>query len=65
MDPFLIKDMPNLLVAGNVDEFVEGWEGDTKIVGVPSFGETRSAVLVNQRDLSCRQINFDSIINQR
>ena len=47
VDPFLITELPNLLVVGNVPEFVEGWEGDTRIVGVPSFVETATAVMVS------------------
>jgi DNA polymerase delta subunit 2 len=62
-DPFAIKDLPNLYICGNQPEFCEEWVEDVKVIGVPSFEETMTMVLVDLGNLETKQIRFSSAYN--
>jgi len=61
-DPFLIKEAPHVLFAGNAPRFdtskVKGPEGEVRVVCIPSFRETSTAVLLSLDTLECMPISF-------
>ncbi|XP_055302693.1 DNA polymerase delta subunit 2 isoform X2 [Sitodiplosis mosellana] len=62
-DPFIIKQCPHILFAGNSTEFKTGtFEGSngqrTRLVCIPSFSQTESVAVVNLRTLECKQLCF-------
>ncbi|XP_031618741.1 DNA polymerase delta small subunit isoform X2 [Contarinia nasturtii] len=62
-DPFVIKQCPNILFAGNMPEFktgfFEGPDGQkSRLICVPSFSQTESVAVVNLRTLECKQLCF-------
>ncbi|XP_071448293.1 DNA polymerase delta subunit 2 [Hetaerina americana] len=60
-DPFIIFQKPDLYFAGNQNKFqTEIYEG-TRLVCIPEFSTSKTAVLVNLSTLECEPINFDVI----
>ena len=64
-DPFLVTECPHVYFVGNQPKLkvalMEGPEGQrTRLISLPSFAETQTAVLVNLQDLSCHPITFAS-----
>ena len=62
-DPFCLEQCPHVYFAGNQPEFgtdvVEGPAGQkVRVILVPRFATTLSAVLVNLSTLDCHVINF-------
>lgn len=63
IDPFIIKNCPHILFAGNTKEFQTDLVTGSKdkrirLVCVPSFIETQSVAVVNLRTLECKQLSF-------
>ncbi|EFN88256.1 DNA polymerase delta small subunit [Harpegnathos saltator] len=64
-DPFVMTECPDIYFAGNMNTYdsrlVEGDEGQmVRLVCVPKFSETKTAVLVNLQDLTTQPISFGS-----
>jgi len=64
-DPFVITECPDIYFAGNQEAFstkiIEGREGNkVRLVMVPEFSKTSSVVLVNLKNLECKEITFKS-----
>ena len=62
-DPFVLKECPHVYFAANQDAFatklVEGAEGQkVRLICVPSFATTCTAVLLNIATLECEPITF-------
>ena len=65
-DPFIINESPHLYFAGNQPEFgtrlVEGKDGQQiRLVLVPSFASTSTAVLVNLNYMSAKPLCFQGV----
>jgi DNA polymerase delta subunit 2 len=65
-DPFVLDTCPHVLFAGNQPQYstrlVKGAGGQrVRVVAVPSFAATRTAVLVNLRTLRCHPIWFEGL----
>ncbi|XP_014480531.1 PREDICTED: DNA polymerase delta subunit 2-like [Dinoponera quadriceps] len=64
-DPFVMTECPDIYFAGNMDthdsKLAEGDEGQTvRLICVPKFSETKTAVLVDLQDLTTQPISFGS-----
>jgi len=64
-DPFVLTESPHVLFAGNQLRYgtrlVKGAGGQrVRVVAVPSFARSRTAVLVNLRTLRCHPLSFQS-----
>lgn len=62
-DPFVMNEWPDIYFAGNMDEYdtklVTANEGHAvRLICIPKFSETKTAVLVNLRDLTTQPISF-------
>ncbi|EFN73926.1 DNA polymerase delta subunit 2 [Camponotus floridanus] len=62
-DPFVMKECPDIYFAGNMDVYdtklITTDEGQTiRLICVPKFSETKTAVLVNLQDLTTQSISF-------
>ncbi|XP_032673792.1 DNA polymerase delta small subunit-like [Odontomachus brunneus] len=62
-DPFVMTECPDVYFAGNMDAYdsklVEGDEGQMiRLICVPRFSETKTAVLVNLQDLTTQSVSF-------
>ena len=61
-DPFILEELPRLFFCGNQPRFetkVLGTsETSVRLIAVPSFAKTHTAVLVNLRTLDCRPCYF-------
>lgn len=62
-DPFVMKEWPDVYFAGNMDKYetklVTGDEGQmVRLICIPKFSETKTAVLVNLQDLTTQPISF-------
>ncbi|XP_011631379.1 DNA polymerase delta subunit 2-like [Pogonomyrmex barbatus] len=62
-DPFVINECPDIYFAGNMDEYntklITADDGHaTRLICIPKFSETKTAVLVNLRDLTTQPISF-------
>lgn len=62
-DPFVMNELPDIYFAGNMDEYdtklVTADEGHAvRLICVPKFSETKTAVLVNLQDLTTQLISF-------
>jgi len=62
-DPFVIENQPHLYFAGSQSSFntkiVTMNNHKTRIVAVPSFKKTRTAIMVNMRNLGCEVVAFN------
>eukprot|EP01147_Barroeca_monosierra_P007979 gene7979-10050_t len=63
IDPFAIRDCPHIYFAGNqpnfATRFVNGNNGQrVRVLTVPTFSKTHSAVLVDLATLECEEISF-------
>lgn len=62
-DPFIITEMPHVYFAGNCKAFrtdkVTLGAGETRIVCVPAFSETKQVVLLNLKSLECKPMSFN------
>jgi DNA polymerase delta subunit 2 len=64
-DPFILTETPHVYFAGNQPRFVEKLVQDesqgitARVIGVPSFAETSTIVLVNLRTLECEPVSFN------
>lgn len=64
-DPFVIEDCPHVYFCGNQKKYasrlLEGSEGQAvRLVCIPSFCETGSAVVVNIRNLECHLLTLST-----
>ena len=64
-DPFVLPECPHLFFAGNQPQYgtrqVKAANGvSCRIVAVPVFASTRTAVLVNLRTLRCHPVCFEA-----
>ncbi|XP_072748042.1 DNA polymerase delta subunit 2 isoform X2 [Anoplolepis gracilipes] len=61
-DPFVMKECPDIYFAGNMDKYdtkLITAEGQTiRLICIPKFSETKTAVLVNLQDLTTQPISF-------
>ncbi|XP_011165278.1 DNA polymerase delta subunit 2 isoform X2 [Solenopsis invicta] len=62
-DPFVMNEWPDIYFAGNMDEYdtklVTADEGHAvRLICIPKFLETKTAVLVNLRDLTTQPVSF-------
>ncbi|XP_011866402.1 PREDICTED: DNA polymerase delta subunit 2-like [Vollenhovia emeryi] len=62
-DPFVMDEWPDIYFAGNMDEYdtklVTADEGHAvRLICVPKFSETKTAVLVNLQNLSTQPVSF-------
>ncbi|EGI60857.1 PREDICTED: DNA polymerase delta subunit 2-like isoform X1 [Acromyrmex echinatior] len=62
-DPFVINEWPDIYFAGNMDEYdtklvTVDEEHAVRLVCIPKFSETKTAVLVNLQDLTTQPISF-------
>ncbi|XP_071649840.1 DNA polymerase delta subunit 2 [Temnothorax longispinosus] len=62
-DPFVMNEWPDIYFAGNMDKYdtklVTADEGHTvRLICVPKFSETKTAVLVNLQDLTTQSVSF-------
>lgn len=62
-DPFVIQSLPHIYFAGNQPAFqtklLDAGDAVVRIIAVPTFASTHSAVLVNLRTLDCEEIHFN------
>ncbi|KAL0567510.1 DNA polymerase delta small subunit Cdc1 [Marasmius crinis-equi] len=66
LDPFIIKELPDIYIVGSQEElvtkvFVDTESGEAKrcrIIGIPRFAETGVLALVNLRTLEVRKVRF-------
>ncbi|XP_030526063.1 DNA polymerase delta small subunit [Rhodamnia argentea] len=66
-DPFLIESCPHVYFVGNQDEYetqlVEGSEGQlVRLICIPKFCETGTAVVLNLRNLECHTLTFGTSV---
>lgn len=64
IDPFIIKECPHVVFAGNQERFdsklAVGGEGQTvRLIAVPRFSSTYTAVVLNLKNLECTPIMFN------
>nr|XP_022333018.1 DNA polymerase delta subunit 2-like [Crassostrea virginica] len=64
-DPFIIKDCPHVLFAGNMTMFgskvYKGSAGqEVRVVSIPRFSQTSTAVVVNLKTLECNPMQFSA-----
>lgn len=64
-DPFVIEDCPHVYFCGNQKKYesrlIKGSEGQlVRLVCIPSFCETGSAVMVNMRSLECHILTLST-----
>lgn len=63
-DPFVMRECPDIYFAGNMNEYdtkLVTDEGQTvRLICIPKFSETKTAVLVNLQDLTTQPISFGS-----
>uniref|UniRef100_F7BF26 DNA polymerase delta subunit 2 n=2 Tax=Ciona intestinalis TaxID=7719 RepID=F7BF26_CIOIN len=64
-DPFIIEQCPHVFFSGNQSKYFssvkKGAEGQkVLLLAVPAFTQTCSAVLVNLKDLTAEEINFEA-----
>ncbi|XP_050460366.1 DNA polymerase delta subunit 2-like [Cataglyphis hispanica] len=62
-DPFVIKECPDIYFAGNMDKYdtklITADEGQMiRLICIPKFSESKTAVLVNLQDLTTQPISF-------
>lgn len=62
-DPFVMKECPDIYFAGNMDKYdtklITADEGQMiRLICVPKFSESKTAVLVNLQDLTTQPISF-------
>ncbi|EPS71644.1 hypothetical protein M569_03114, partial [Genlisea aurea] len=62
-DPFFIETCPHVYFVGNQDEYesssIQGAEGQVvRLISIPSFAETATAVVLNLRNLECHTLSF-------
>ncbi|XP_029171239.1 DNA polymerase delta subunit 2-like isoform X2 [Nylanderia fulva] len=62
-DPFVMKECPDIYFAGNMDKYdtklITADEGQMiRLICIPKFSETKTAVLVNLQDLTAQPISF-------
>ncbi|CAL1686556.1 unnamed protein product [Lasius platythorax] len=62
-DPFVMKECPDIYFAGNMDKYdtklITADEGQmVRLICIPKFSETKTAVLVNLQDLTTQPISF-------
>ncbi|KZC11620.1 PREDICTED: DNA polymerase delta small subunit-like [Dufourea novaeangliae] len=63
IDPFIITEYPDIYFAGNMDKYdtklVTANEGQTiRVICIPKFSETQTAVLVDLQDLRSQPVSF-------
>jgi DNA polymerase delta subunit 2 len=70
LDPFVIETTPDIYFAGNCARFesrevtrvcVDGKVAVTRLICIPSFAETRQAVLLDLTTLDCTVVEFDDV----
>lgn len=62
-DPFVMEECPHVMFAGNQDQFetrvCSGSEGqEVRLISVPQFSKTCTAVILNLKNLDCVPISF-------
>ncbi|KAL5545463.1 hypothetical protein UlMin_005150 [Ulmus minor] len=67
IDPFLVDSCPHVYFVGNQDKFdsrlLKGPEGQiVRVVSIPRFCETGTAVVLNMRNLECHALTFGTDI---
>lgn len=60
-DPFVLEESPHVYFAGNQPEFATRMEGGVRIISVPEFATTRTAVLVDLATLEAEPITFAGV----
>lgn len=70
LDPFVIETNPDIYFAGNCSRFesrevarlcIDGKVARTRLICIPSFAETKQAVLLDLTTLDCTVVEFDDI----
>ncbi|XP_056171046.1 DNA polymerase delta small subunit isoform X2 [Syzygium oleosum] len=66
-DPFLIESCPHVYFVGNQDKYetqtLEGSEGQlVRLICIPNFCETGTAVVLNLRNLECHTLTFGTSV---
>ncbi|KAI6673833.1 hypothetical protein NL676_001739 [Syzygium grande] len=66
-DPFLIESCPHVYFVGNQDKYetqmLEGSEGQlVRLICIPKFCETGTAVVLNLRNLECHTLTFGTSV---
>lgn len=64
-DPFVLSECPHVFFAGNQPRYAsrlaKGPDGQrVRLIAVPDFSRTRTAVLLNLRTLRCHPLCFQS-----
>ncbi|XP_046387214.1 DNA polymerase delta subunit 2 [Ischnura elegans] len=58
-DPFVMTQKPDLYFAGNQEKFQTDFYKGTRLICIPEFSTSKTAILVNLSNLDCEPITFD------